>query len=69
MNVRQYTEYRVYYRYGVNSGTLVGTDPERMVRRFEAETSGPIGAYKVEERTVTVLEGEWFDIPVPKGVR
>ena len=60
---RHYTEYRVYYSYGVNSGTLLGRDVESMIHRHETETMGPVNVDKVEARLVIIQETEWETVP------
>lgn len=54
-----YTEYRVHYRYGVNSGTLIGRNPESMIESHSRLTMGDIGAYKIERREVIHYVTEW----------
>lgn len=63
IEAEHYTEFRVHYRYGVNSGVLTGRNVKNMIERHEQLTMGPIGAYKVEEREVVIMRTAWVDSP------
>lgn len=56
-----YTERRLSYAYGVNSGNVVGTGSFKdLQERIERDTMGPVGVTKREERVV--IKHDWKEV-------
>lgn len=55
-------EFKLHYHYGVNSGSIVGSNVDALGESIVRSSMGPIGVAKVERRRVIAIEDPWEDV-------